>query len=333
MVNIVENTLRDGSYTLDFKFTKKHTHDIVSGLDKLGFEWIEVGHGLGLGAYKKNVLEESVENDVEHIKTAKLAAENAKIGAFFIPGIGSENDLIVASQLGLDFLRIGVNVNDYKSCERCVRLAKQQGLFVTLNLMKSYGVKPYEFCEIAKAIDRWQLVDVLYLVDSAGCMLPFEVTEYIDRVKQSATLPIGFHGHNNLSLALANTISAMQAGATYLDSCVRGMGRSAGNTQTEILVWVLAKLGVELELNMYELYKFADEVVAPLMSRKQGLSSEEIHIGVSKFHSSYMPFVEQVLEKHAISKELLIKKTSDINCLNPSKELFEQVAVQIKANE
>lgn len=329
MINIIENTLRDGSYVIDFQFTKEQTFKVVSELDKLGFKCIEVGHGLGLGAYKNPKCGISAENDETYIRTAREAASQAQVVAFFIPGIGTIEDMYIAKDNGLDFIRCGININDYNKLKPYAEEAKKLGLTLAINLMKSYAVKSYEFSQIVQDIDSWQLADVIYLVDSAGCMLPYEVAEYIERTRENITTPIGFHGHNNLSLGIANSIQAIQSGATFIDSCVRGMGRSAGNAQTEIMVWMMTKLGIKTDIDLYELYQFADEILTPMMTRPQGLLSEEIHIGVSRFHSSYMPFVNKAVEKFGVDKKKLIKQVSDINCLNPTDRLFNDIAAKL----
>lgn len=332
MINIVENTLRDGSYVIDFQFDEKQTSLISGGLSKLGFKYIEVGHGLGLGAYQNPKAGLSKEDDTTYIQSAVAAAPDACIGTFFIPGIGSKDDISKAIDNGIKFIRIGSNVDTYQDTLEFVKHAKDAGIMVAVNLMKSYGVKSYEFTKIAKDIDAWQLADVLYLVDSAGCMLPDEVFEYIDRTREKVATPIGFHGHNNLSFANANTIMALKAGATYLDSCIRGMGRSAGNAQTEILVHLLQSMGLSpVQTSIYDLYDFANRYIVPIMPYVQGLSDDEIHIGISKFHSSYTPTLKAVSEKIGVNEKQLMKAVSDINCINPNEELFIKTANKLKA--
>jgi 4-hydroxy-2-oxovalerate aldolase len=327
MINIVENTLRDGSYAIDFQFSKENTYDVVNGLDRLGFDYIEVGHGFGLGAGINPKIGLAKESDEEYITAARKGAQHAQIGVFFIPGIGTKDDIRAAKESGIDFIRIGINIDHYEVTKEYVEFARKEGLMVCVNLMKSYAVKSYEFSRIAMAIDKWELADAIYLVDSAGCMMPDEVFEYIDRTKERIKTPLGFHGHNNLSLAVANSIQAIKGGATFIDTCIRGMGRSAGNAQTEITIYLLKQMNLLYkDIDLYATYDFANEVVVPLMKQKQGLTDEEIHIGVSKFHSSYMPLVDKAADKYKIDKRKLIKKVSDINCLNPSEALFFDIA-------
>ena len=330
MLNIIENTLRDGSYVVDFQFNKKQTSEISKGLNELGFKLIEVGHGLGLGAWKNPKLGLSKENDETYISSAIEAAPKADIGVFFIPGIGNYDDLNKAINLGVKFIRIGVNIDSYEQTIEYARYAKKRGVFIAINLMKSYGVKSYEFTEIAKKIHSWQLADVIYLVDSAGCMLPDDVYKYIDRTREKISTPIGFHGHNNLSFAIANSLKAVEAGATFIDTCILGMGRSAGNAQTEIIIYLLQQMGLSpINTEIYKFYEFAEKFILPLMKYKQGLSSEEINIGISKFHSSFMPLLKKVSEDQGVSEFRLMKMVSDINCINPEEELFLKIASKI----
>ncbi len=333
MITIIENTLRDGSYVIDFQFDEIQTYNITKGLSDLGFDFIEVGHGLGLGAWNKPECGLAKENDEVYIMAALKAAPNSNIGVFFIPGIGTIEELERAIDLGISFVRIGCNVDSFKKMHSFAEYAKKRGIFVAGNLMKSYAVKSYEFTQIAKEINQWGFVDVVYLVDSAGCMTPNEVYEYIDRTKERVNNALGYHGHNNLSMAIANSLEAVRAGASFIDSSIRGMGRSAGNAQTEILVHFLKKMNlINFKSDIYDFYDFANRFIVPLMKNHQGLSDEEIHIGISRFHSSYMPLVRKAVEKYNVDEKKLIKWVSEVNCVNPTQNLFNEIAEKLKKN-
>lgn len=330
MATIIENTVRDGSYAVNFQLSLAQSNSIVKGLDDIGFEYIEIGHGLGLGAGKKVVTGLAKESDEAYINGAKSVAKNSKIGVFYIPSIGSLDDISMAADLGVDFIRIGVNIDRYSDMLTAAKLVKERGLWLGLNLMKSYAVKPYEFLQIVKSIDGWGLADAIYLVDSAGCMTPEEVFNYIDLTREHVVTPLGFHGHNNLSLAVANSLSAVRAGATFVDSSILGMGRSAGNAQTEVLTYLLSKEGfLRKPFDQYKLYDFADKVIAPLMTSNLGLNGDAIHIGVSKFHTSYLPLINECAEKYGVDKRKLIKEVSDVNCLDPERELVRKIAFNL----
>lgn len=331
MATILENTIRDGSYVLDFQFSAEQSNIVVEGLDRLGFKFIEVGHGLGLGAGKLQEAGLSAETDETYIAGARAHAKSARIGVFFIPGIGTSGDIDMAADLGIDFIRLGVNIDRYKDLERIAEYAKSLGLWVSVNLMKSYAVKRFEFAKVVREISTWGSADAVYLVDSAGCMLPEEVASYIDSARETASVALGFHGHNNLSLAVANSLAAARAGAEYVDSSILGMGRSAGNAQTEILTHLLRQERLSADdFNQYDLYHFAQRTIQPLMPQTQGLNGRDIHIGVSKFHTSYSPLINRVAKEYDLDPLLLMKHVSDINCLDPKEDFVIQIAQSLK---
>ena len=128
---------------------------------------------------------------------------------------------------------------------------------------------------------------------------------------------------------MSNTIAAVEAGVSYIDSCIRGIGRSAGNAQTEIIVILLQKMGLYQHIDIYELYDIANNLIYPMMIKKQGLNDQEVHTGYSKFHSSYLPLIEKYSNEYKVPLKILMKEVSDINCLNPEKSLIERIAKKL----
>jgi 4-hydroxy 2-oxovalerate aldolase/long-chain acyl-CoA synthetase len=238
-IQILECTLRDGSYAIDYQFTAEDTAIITSGLEQAGFELIEIGHGLGLNA-SSPLIGLSAATDEEYLEAAAKSLKKAKFGMFFIPGIGRKKTLDLAAKYKMDFVRIGTNVTEVEQAEPYIKYAKELGFLVFSNLMKSYALPIDEFIKKAELASRYG-ADVIVVVDSAGGMMPEEVHNYISRIKREIGVKVGFHGHNNLLLAIANTVEAVKAGAEIVDSSLQGIGRSAGNAQTEILVMVLEK--------------------------------------------------------------------------------------------
>ena len=320
---LLDCTLRDGGYPIHFQFSIKDVKNITAGLESAGINYIEVGHGLGLGAtsLKHGV---AFETDEDYILSAKKSVTHAKIGAFFVVNIGDNNDLDMAKKSGLDFIRIGTNVTEVEQAFPYIEHALSLGLEVHLNLMKSYALKLPDFNKMISKLPDFSLAS-LYVVDSAGCMLPKEVSDYITAVT-NAGICAGFHGHNNLNLANANCLAALEAGACFIDGTLRGMGRSTGNAQTEILAHLLNK---HLSKNKYQVFKFFSVInnyVEPLMLYKQGQSSIDIVTGISKFHSSFLPHFKRVQSKYDVSLEELIIAVSEIDCINPQVQLIESVA-------
>ncbi|MGA8869455.1 MAG: hypothetical protein WB510_20940, partial [Candidatus Sulfotelmatobacter sp.] len=221
-VRILECTLRDGSYAVDFKFTENDTGILAGVLGRLGFKWIEVGHGLGLGAALagKGTMPAP---DERLIESAKRAAPNAKIGCFFIPGIGTADQLKAARGAGLDFIRVGYNAPDIEEAYPYLTVARELGMTPCLNFMKTYGISPQSFGEKARGgADAG--AEVVYCVDSAGSMFPEDVRRYLSAARERCPCELGFHGHSNLQFAVANSVEAVRCGATFIDSTLYGLG-------------------------------------------------------------------------------------------------------------
>jgi 4-hydroxy 2-oxovalerate aldolase len=326
---IVENTLRDGAYTIDFQFTAEQTSRLVSDLEAAGLTYIEVGHGLGLGASRRG-LGVARETDEIYLAAARDAATTARVGSFYIPGIGAVEDIERARESGLDFIRIGANVNEIERAEASVRRAKELGLEVYCNLMKSYALPVEEFISYAVIPAAWG-VDGIYIVDSAGCMTPTTVRRYVDALRERTSLRIGFHGHNNLALALANTLAAHEQGAELLDTCIRGMGRGAGNTQTEALVAVLQRDGYDLGLDLWALLRISREVVGPIMPAVQGLDDIEVVAGMAGFHNSFQPMFESVAAEYRVDLGRLIAAVCEVDVIAPPEELVREQAQRLQA--
>jgi len=326
-LKILETTLRDGSYAIDYRFSARDTKYIARCLDDIGFEYIEVGPGIGFNAVNHCNTPPSA-TDREYIEAARSVVTRNKLSYFFIPGIGRKDDLYMASDLGLDMVRIGTNITEYSSQFEYIELCKNLGMETSSNLMKSYAVPAREFGKITSECSRAGS-DYIYLVDSAGGMLPEEVKEYLISARETCPgIRLGFHGHNNLGLAMANTLVAIESGVELVDSSLRGMGRSSGNTQTEKLLYILKRLGRETEYDMDLVYTLSEEKILPLIINKHEAAIDHIY-GYAKFHSSFTPQIFEISSKHNIDPLDLIIEYSKIDILGIDPEKLEHVAKQL----
>ena len=303
-VEIMECTLRDGSYAVDFKFTENDTAILAGALGRLGIRWIEVGHGLGLGAMQagKGAMPST---DERLIEVAKRAAPHALIGCFFIPGIGTADQLKSARAAGLDFVRIGYNAPEIEEAYPYLELAAKLGLKSCLNFMKTYGISPAEFGEKARS-GVAAGADVIYCVDSAGGMFPEDVHNYISAAHDRSECKVGFHGHSNLQFAVTNSVEAVRSGASFIDTTLYGLGRSAGNVPTEVAVAVFANLGIETGIDLFEVMDAAEEFMGPLMSQMQLYDMMSVAMGCSQFHSAFLPKVAAAARQHGVDLRRLV---------------------------
>lgn len=324
--DIMEVTLRDGSYVIDFQFTGEDTATLVTALEGAGFRWIEVGHGLGLNAQDKGK-RRAVASDEEHLKAASQAVKDAKWGMFFIPGIGRAEDIELAAKYNMDFIRIGTNVTESELAKPFIELAKSLGMFVCFNAMKSYAVAPEDFAEVAKQTQSWG-ADMVYIVDSAGTMLPEDIAAFIEAIQAVCDVPIGFHGHDNLSMGMANTLQAIESGAAIIDSSLRGMGRSAGNVITEALLAIMQRRDYVKDIDLKATMDISAGLIAPLVPGR-GLDTMAITAGLAGFHSSFTAKVKSYAEKFDIDVRDLIVRLCEQNRVDAPDDLLEKLGKDI----
>jgi len=324
--DILEVTLRDGSYLIDFQFTMEDTATIGAALEDIGFRWIEVGHGLGLNASRagKGM---AAATDEEYMEAASQALEQAKWGMFFIPGIGREEDIRLAVSYGMSFIRIGTNVTETVQAEPYIALAKELGLIVSYNAMKSYAVSPSEFGAVVAQVHNWG-ADIACLVDSAGSMDPDSVAAYLRAAKAESSSPLGYHGHDNLSLAMANTLRAIEEGAVLVDSSLQGMGRSAGNTVTEVLVAILQRRGAVSHIDLKAAMDVGQGLIQPLLG-KRGVDPMAVTGGLAKFHSSFQEKVQGYAGKHKIDVRDLIVRLCQEDQVSAPDDLLERLSHEL----
>jgi 4-hydroxy-2-oxovalerate aldolase len=284
---ILDCTIRDGSYAVDFKFTAADTALIVGLLDAVGIPYVEIGHGLGLGASEAGK-GRAPSRDADVIAASRARATRARIGAFYIPGIGTEDDLARAADAGLDFVRVGNDADRMEAAWPAVARARDLGLEVFVNLMKTYGIAPEAFGEVAREAAARGAAGI-YVVDSAGGMLPAEVAAYTEAALAAAPgLAVGFHGHSNLHLAVANALAAIEAGATFVDTSVYGIGRSSGNVPTEVLAVLLARMGIDVGVDPHAVMELAGSYLAPLAADQNPHDMVAVALGFGRFHSSFL---------------------------------------------
>ena len=324
----LEVTLRDGSYSINFQFTKKQTFEIYTSLDKAGFEYIEVGHGLGVGATKKRK-GVAAESDVTYMEAALDAKNNSKWGMFCIPGIAEISDLELAVNHNMDFIRLGTNIENYANSKPFIDIAKKAGMTVFSNFMKSYVATPEKFLEYSKIVSDWGS-DIIYVVDSAGGMMSEELVLYYDLLKNEIpNIKLGFHGHDNLGLGIANALKATDLGYDFVDMSLQGFGRSAGNTCTERYISALMLKGINTGFDPIEIMDIAEKHIQPLIT-KRGVDSIDTVAGLALFHSSYMPIIERFSVEYGVDPRRLIVSVCEENKADAPEELVERKAKELK---
>lgn len=323
---ILECTLRDGSYAINFQFTKEDTSNIAKALENVGFSLIEVGHGVGLGASELGI-GIAAETDEVYLRSIAETIKKASWGMFCIPGIAQLHHIDMAADYGMKFIRIGTNVEDYKQSQQFVERAKKHNMFVCSNFMKSYVSPPNEFAAYASLVEKYGS-DLIYIVDSAGGMFPEDIERYVLAIKDKTNIKIGFHGHNNLGMGVANSLKAVELGVDVVDSSLQGFGRSAGNTPTEQLICSLIRKGIAIDIDPIAVMDVGEKYIQPLIQTR-GISSVDIISGFSLFHSSYMPTIEKYATQYRIDPRRLIMAVCQQDKASASSVLVKQEAKKL----
>jgi len=327
-VNILETTLRDGSYLVDFRFTAADTAWMARELEACGIDYIEIGHGLGLGASKVHA--PAAASDADYVRAARGALTRAKFGMFAIPGVAKLDDLAMAADLGMDFVRVGANVDRVKEMEAFVAEGRKRGLFVCTNFMKSYCMPPEEFGDVGAAAEGFGS-QMNYVVDSAGGMLPQDVRQYFAALARKTTVPMGFHGHDNIRLAIANSLVAIECGAQYVDTTLFGIGRGSGNAATELVAAIMKQRFAMLDgIDELRLMQLAEREAAPLMrNRHQETLSESL--GLAQVHSMYLDAIVERARAENIDSHELIAQVGRIDRLTVTEPILGQAVSAVRS--
>lgn len=323
-IKILDCTLRDGTYVLNFMIEPEVFYHFTNELIKIGYQHIEVGHGLGVGAWRTY---SSGFNDKELWQKLEPLSPKAKLFSFFIPYVGTLEDVDIAVDHGLYGLRVGMEPVFINKYIHTLESLKKKGLHLSLNLMKSYVVTPKTFAKIAE--DVKDIVDVVYLVDSAGCLLPNEIKRYIEAVHEKCgMIPLGYHGHNNLGLAVATALELIDMGVEYIDTTLTGIGRSGGNVPTETMIAILAKKYNSSFFNNETFLKtinVANQFKSYVESKGINIAyrSDDILFGYSGFHSSFEKKVRDFADKYGLDFSRTIIDISEKERINVTDQILK----------
>lgn len=328
---IMDCTLRDGANVVGKGFDAQMTKMMIEGMIAAGITTIEMGNCLGLGAYEAD---KSIApcTDVEYLELIQPYLPQAEIGMFMGYKNASQENIDLAAKYGLKFLRIGANAGDGADACEGIKRVKAAGIKCRYSMMKAYILSPQELAEEAKMLAGCGL-DEITIMDSAGTMMPHQVSAYAKAMVEAIGIPVAFHGHNNLGLSVANAIAAAEAGATVFDCGLLGMARSAGNCATELLVATFQRLGWFKEIDLYKLLDFLDGQLIPAME-EQGFHTAvkpyDLILGLSGCHSSFNKRFQDIAKECCVPLYPLVVEASKLDQKAPSEELIRQVAAGLK---
>lgn len=289
---LFDATLRDGSHAMKHQIGCDVVAEYCQAIDDAGLYTVIVGHGNGLGASSLQV-GLSRETDVAMLSAARKNLHHTKLGAYMIPGFGTiEDNLVPALDIGVNVFKIGCHCSEADTTKQHIEYLAKRNIEVYGVLMMTHMLSPVELLEQTKKMESYGAVGVI-LMDSAGALLPDSVRARIDELVGHTDIRIGFHAHNNMSMATANSLVAIDSGASIIDGTLKGFGAGAGNCQLEVLTAILQKSDKLQQIDLYKLMDVVDGIVDQHFDYKQGVSTLSLISGMSGIFSAFSEHVKR----------------------------------------
>lgn len=323
-IKIFDLTLRDGSHAVSHQYKPEQMAVLAEQIDTTGVEAIEFGHGNGLGG---SALQYgfAVATDRDYMEAVAPVVKNSNMSIIIIPGVGTKHELHLAKEFGVKYARLCTQITEVDIAEQHIKMAKELG-FIPMSVLPCAGVVSVKdtvrYAEMAESYGA----EVVYLLDGGGYQLPEQVFERISAMRKALDVPVGFHGHNNLQLAVANSKAAVEAGAEYIDCCLKGFGAGAGNCPTEIFAAVLDRMGIDCGIDLYRTMDIGERYLRPLMPRAMEVDNDRIMLGYAGCYSSFLLFAQRAGSKYGIDPRDIIKEIGRRQCTEGQEDICIDVA-------
>ncbi|MCY3539570.1 MAG: 4-hydroxy-2-oxovalerate aldolase, partial [bacterium] len=322
---LTDSTLRDGSHAIAHQFTTEQVRRVVAGLDAAGIPVIEVAHGDGLGGSSFNY-GFSHTNETGLLQVAVETARYAKIAVLMLPGIGVKDDLRQAADLGARVARIATHCTEADISEQHIALAKDLGMEAVGFLMMSHMIEPEELLEQARLMESYG-ADAVYTVDSAGAMTIDGARRRVALLKANLSCQVGIHAHNNLSLAVANSLAALEEGVDQIDGCTTGLGAGAGNCPTEILVAACERSGWETGIDPIAMIEVADTAVRPIRPEQGVIDGDGLLLGYAGVYGSFLLHSKRAAERYGVPTRDILLELGERRVVGGQEDMIIDVAM------
>ena len=332
-VTIHDMSLRDGMHSMRHQISIEQMKSVAAGLDAAGVPLIEVTHGDGLGGNSVNY-GFAAASDEEYLRAVVSVVKSAKISALLLPGIGTVDHLNMAHDCGVGTIRVATHCTEADVSEQHIAMGRKLGLDTVGFLMMAHMISAEDLLVQAKLMESYG-AECIYCTDSAGYMLPDQVTERIRTLRDNLKpeTQIGFHGHNNLSLGVMNSLAAVEAGADRIDGSVAGMGAGAGNTPLEVFAAVLERMGAKTGVDLFRLMDVAEDLVTPMMEEPVRISRDALTLGYAGVYSSFLLFARRAEKKYGVSARSLLVELGKRRTVGGQEDMIEDLALSMAAEK
>jgi len=330
-LRITDSTLRDGSHAMRHRFTEDQVRAVVHALDGAGVEVIEVSHGDGLGGSSFNYGFSAVD-EIALIRAAVAEASAAKIAVLLLPGVGTVDDLRDAHAAGASVARIATHCTEADVSVQHFGAARDLGMETVGFLMLSHRLDPAGLARQARImVDAG--AECVYVVDSAGALVLSDVQARVQALvgEIGSQAQVGFHGHQNLSLGVANSVLAYQAGATQIDGALCALGAGAGNAPTEVLAATFSRLGVSTGVDIDSVLAAAEEVVRPIIPRLPWMDRSSVVQGYAGVYSSFLLHAQRAAQRYGVPAHAILQRVGEAGYVGGQEDMIIDIALQLQA--
>ncbi|MBP8043228.1 4-hydroxy-2-oxovalerate aldolase [Uruburuella suis] len=320
-------SLRDGMHAKRHQISLDEMVAVATALDEAGMPMIEVTHGDGLGGASLNY-GFPAHSDEAYLGAVVPKMKQAKVSALLLPGIGTVDHLLMAKDLGVSCIRVATHCTEADVSQQHISKAADLGLDTVGFLMMAHMVPSETIVAQAKLMEGYG-ANCIYCTDSAGYMLPDEVSQKIGALRQAlkSETEIGFHGHHNLGMGIANSLAALEAGALRIDGSVAGLGAGAGNTPLEVLVAVLERMGAEHGIDLYKIMDAAEDIVVPMMEHPIRIDRNALTLGYAGVYSSFLLFAKRAEQKYGVSARDILVELGRRGTVGGQEDMIEDLAL------
>ena len=326
-ITLHDMTLRDGMHPKRHQITVEQMKTIAQGLDAAGVPLIEVTHGDGLGGGSVNY-GFAAASDEEYLGAVIPLMKRAKVSALLIPGIGTLDHLKMAHELGVNTIRVATHCTEADVSEQHITMARKMGMDTVGFLMMAHMNSPEGLVKQAKLMEGYG-ANCIYITDSAGYMLPDDVRARLAPVRDALKpeTELGFHGHHNLAMGVANSVAAIECGANRIDAATAGLGAGAGNTPMEIMVAVCERMGIVTGVDLWKIQDVAEDLVLPVMDFVIRSDRDALTSGYAGVYGSFLLFAKRAGAKYGISSRDILVELGRQKLIGGQEDLIEDAAM------
>lgn len=329
-VTVHDMCLRDGMHPKRHQITVDEMVTVSRALDEAGVPLIEVSHGDGLGGTSVNYGFPAA-SDEEYLSAVCKEMKNAKVSALLLPGIGTVDHLKMAVDCGISSIRVATHCSEADVSEQHLTMAASiDGLDSVGFLMMAHMIEPEELLVQLKMLEDFG-ANCVYITDSAGYMLPEDVTSRVAlaRAELKPETELGFHGHHNLAMGVANSIAAVAAGANRVDGSMAGLGAGAGNTPLEVFIAVCDRMGIETGVDTFKAMDIAEDLIVPMMEHIVRVDRDALTLGYAGVYSSFLLFAKRSAQKHNLSSRDILVELGRRRTVGGQEDMIEDLALDM----